>query len=155
MTTSIGPAVLDSSLYIAELRVKRKESVLQELVRCAHGAGAVREPELLLETLGLREKLGTTALGKGVAVPNARSLAVPDPRLVVARAAKGIDWKAPDELPVQIVLLVLSPAEASIDAHHEFLGRAIGFARLQKNRQRLLDAAGFAEVAAVLREVAP
>lgn len=155
MTTSIGPAVLDSSLYIAELRVKRKESVLQELVRCAHGAGAVREPELLIETLAMREKLGVTALGKGVAVPNARSLAVPDPRLVVARASKGIDWKAPDDLPVQIVLCVLSPAEASVEAHHEFLARAIGFARLQKNRQRLLEAANFAEAAVLLREVTP
>jgi len=155
MSTSIGPSVLDSSLYISELRGKRKDTVFQELIRCARSAGIVREPELLFETLALREKLGNTGIGKGVAIPNARSIAVAEARLVVARATKGIDWKAPDELPVQLVLMVLSPSESSLEAHHEFLARAAAFGRLQRNRQRLIEAADFEEAAALLREVTP
>lgn len=155
MSTSIGPSVLDTPLLISELRVKRKDAVLQELVRCAHAAGAVREHSLLLETLTLREKLGTTAVGKGVALPNARSIAVIESRLVVARSSRGVDWKAVDEAPVQIVLLVLSPSECSVEAHHEFLARAAAFGRLQRNRQRLLDAETAEEAIALLREVTP
>jgi mannitol/fructose-specific phosphotransferase system IIA component (Ntr-type) len=128
---------------------------LQELVACAQQARALREPSLLLETLCLRERLGSTAVGKGVAVPNARSIAVIEPRLVVARSRRGIDWKAPDEIPVQLVLLVLSPGEISLEAHHEFLARAANVARLQRHRQRLIEADDFDAVAGVLRDVTP
>jgi mannitol/fructose-specific phosphotransferase system IIA component (Ntr-type) len=155
MSTSIGLSVLDSSLYISELRPKRKETALHEMVARAHLSGAVRDPELLLETLLLRERLGTTAAGKGVAVPNARSLSVVDPRLVVARSHRGIEWGAADEQPAQIVLLVLSPVELSDESHHEFIARAVGVMRLQRNRQRVLAAEGFESIATVLREVSP
>src|SRR5262249_9729493 len=114
----------------------------------------VRDLDLLRETLLLRERLAPSAIGKGVAIPHARSLAVIEPRLVVARSRRGLAWGASDGGPVQIVLLALSPSERSEVAHHEFLARAVGVARLQRNRQRLLEASGFAAVAAVLREVA-
>ena len=155
MSITLGPSVLDSSLYIPDLRPRRKESVLQELVACAAAARVLRDPSVLLETLCLRERLGSTALGKGVAVPNARSIAVIEPRLIVARSRRGIDWKASDELPVQIVLMVLSPGEASLEAHHELLARAAAIARLQRNRQRLIEAADFEAVVGVLRDVTP
>src|SRR5437870_4489068 len=103
MSTAIGPSVLDSSLYIPELKLKRKESVIQELVARAHQSGVVRDPELLRETLLLRERLGTTAIGKGVAVPYARSLAVIESRLMVARSKRGVPWDAPDDQPVHLV----------------------------------------------------
>jgi mannitol/fructose-specific phosphotransferase system IIA component (Ntr-type) len=155
MSTLIGLSVLDSSLYIPELRPRRRESALQEMVARAHRAGVVRDPSLLMDLLSLREKLGTTGVGKGVAVPHARSLLVIEPRLVVARSRRGIDWNAPDEIPVQILILVLSPADLSDDLHHEFLSRAVGSMRFQRNRQRLLAAEGFEEVAGLLREVTP
>ena len=151
---TIGLTVLDSSLFIPELRNKRKESALQEMVSRAQHASMVREPSLLRDTLLLRERLGTTAIGKAVALPNARSLAVVEPRLVVARSRRGIEWGAADGLAVQLVLLVLSPAEYSEELHHEFLSRAAAIARLQRNRQKLIEAASFDAVAAVLREVA-
>jgi len=153
MAMAIGDSVLDSSLYIPELRPKRKESILEELVSRAHALGAVRAPILLRETLLLREKLGSTAVGKGVAIPNARSVAVIAPRLAVARSRRGIDWDAPDELPVHLVLLVLSPGEVSEEVHGEFVSRVAALMRLQRNRQRLTEAAGFDSVAALLREV--
>jgi mannitol/fructose-specific phosphotransferase system IIA component (Ntr-type) len=153
MSTLIGLSVLDSSLYIPELRPKKRESALQDMVLRAHEMGVVSAPDLLRETLALRERLGSTALGKGVAVPNARSLAVIEPRVVVARSRRGIPWGAIDALPAHLVLLVLSPGEASEEAHHDFLGRVTAVTRLQRNRHKLLEATGFEAVAAVLREV--
>jgi mannitol/fructose-specific phosphotransferase system IIA component (Ntr-type) len=155
MSTLIGLSVLDSSLYIPELRPRRRESALQDLVARAHTAGAVRNPHLLLEMLTLRERLGTTALGKGIAVPHARSLSVVEPRLVIARSRRGIDWGAADEQPVQIVLLALSPAEMSEENHHDFLSRAVSVVRLQRNRQKLMAAENFQSVAILMREVTP
>lgn len=155
MTATIVPSVLDSSLYVPDLRHRRRDSVLAELVDLARSCGVANEPALLLETLLMREKLGTTALGKGVAVPYARSIAVTEPRIVVSRSKRGVDWDAPDGGLVHIVLLVLSPADLPLEAHHEFLGRVTGALRLQRQRQRLIDATGYAQVQAVLREILP
>jgi mannitol/fructose-specific phosphotransferase system IIA component (Ntr-type) len=153
MTLGTAPSIVDPSLYIPELKTRRKEAALTDLVALAEQAGAVRGPELLVELLMLRERLGTTAIGKGVALPHARSITVNRPQLVVARSRRGIEWDAEDELPVTLVLLTLTPAEWSEEAHHALLGRAVAVARLQRNRQRLLEASSFDEVASVLREV--
>jgi len=152
MTTQIGPLVLDPSLYISDLKLRRKPAVLQEFVTLASRAGAVREPAVLRETLLLRERLFGTAIGKGVAVPHACSIAVAEPRLVIARSRRGIDWDAPDGQPVHLVLLALSPADAGDGAHAEFVSRAAAIGRLQRNRTRLLQAVAFDEVADVFED---
>ena len=153
MSTSTGLSLLDNSLAIPEVRLKRKEAVLQELVGRLREAGALGDADLLLDVLLMRERLGSTAMGKGVALPNARSIAVTEPRLVVARSSRGVEWRAPDDLPVHLVFLVLSPAEWSIDMHHDQLSRAAGFARLQRNRQRLIDAPNATSMSALVREI--
>ena len=153
MSTAIGFSIIDSSLYIPELRSKRKDSALLELGNRASQAGAVRDPILLREILAVRERFGTTAIGKGVAVPHARSLSVDEPRIVVGRSRRGLDWSAPDDLPVHLVLLVLSPAGCSEESHHELVSRAVAVGRLQRNRQKLIEAGSFEVVASVLREV--
>ena len=152
MTTTVGPALLDPSLFIPELKTRRKPSVLQELVAHATRAGAVRVPTVLCDTLLLRERLFGTGIGKGVAVPHARSIAVTEPRLVVARSRRGIAWDAADGLPVHLVLLVLSPAESGEEAHAEFVSRTAAAGRLQRNRTRLLEAGCFGEIAEVFAE---
>jgi mannitol/fructose-specific phosphotransferase system IIA component (Ntr-type) len=153
MTTAIGLPILDSSLFIPELRPKKKESALHEMATRALEIGAVRDPDLLHETLVMRERLATTGVGKGVAIPNARSIAVVEPRLFVARSRRGIAWGAHDGQLVHLVLLALSPSEVSEEAHHDLLARALGAVRLQRSRQKLLDAPGFDAVATILREV--
>ena len=73
MSVMLGPSVLDSSLFIPELRPRRKESVLQELVDRAHMMRASSASLALFETLRLRERAAPSAIGKGVAIPHARS----------------------------------------------------------------------------------
>jgi mannitol/fructose-specific phosphotransferase system IIA component (Ntr-type) len=153
MPVTTLPSVLDSSLYIPELRTRRRDSVLAEMVARAQDCGVIRLPEVLRELLLVRERIGCTAIGKGVAVPHARSVSVLGPRLVVARSHRGIDWAAPDGLPVTLVFMALSPAESSETAHHQLVSSAIAVARYQRNRSKLLDAKSFDVVSAVLREV--
>jgi len=153
MSTSLLASVLDPSLFVPDLRTRRKESVLGEMIARAHLAGAVRLPELLRETLVLRERAGSTGVGKGVAVPHARSLSVSEPHLVVARSRRGLAWTPGDPQPVTLVLLALSPAEVPAEGHLDFVARVVGATRLQRNRQKLLEAESFDAVAAVLREV--
>jgi len=155
MTLGTATPVLDPSLYIPELKPRTRDAVVAQLVGAAHRAGVVRGTVPLLELLRTRERVGSTGIGRGVAVPHARSLTIDRPALVVARSHRGIEWEAADGLPVQLVLLVLSPGEWGEESHHAFLGRAVGAARLQRNRQRMLEAASFAELSGLLREVHP
>jgi len=153
MTLVATPSALDPSLYISELKPKRRDTVLSEMVSLAHQVGSVRDPAPLLELLAVRERLGSTAIGKGVAIPNARSLTVTRPQIVFARSRRGVEWNAADGLPVSLILLVLAPAEWSDATAHAMLGRAVAVARLQRNRQRLLEAPSFEAAAEVLRVI--
>ena len=112
----------------------------------------MREPAVLRTTLELRERLFGTAIGKGVAVPHARSIAVTDSRVVVARSGRGLNWGGADAAPVHLVMLVLSPAEAGEEAHVDLVVRVASIGRLQRNRTRLLEAREFPEIAALFAE---
>ncbi len=153
MAIVLDPSVLDTALFIPDLRTRRKESVLHELVARAVAAGVVREAALLIETLSLRERLGPTSIGKAVAVPHARSIAVIEPRILVARSRRGIEWKASDGLAVQLVFLVITPGEFTIEAHLDWVARAVACAKAQRKRVKLMEAATPEAGAAVLREL--
>jgi len=142
----------DLSLCIPDLKSKKKDAALAEMAAAAEAAGVVTESDLLLELLKLRERLGTSSLGKAVALPHARSLTIPHARILVARSTRGIDWQAPDDVPVQLVMLILGLAEWSDDAFHALVARAAASFRLQRTRQKLLSAPSAQEFALVSRQ---
>ena len=72
----------DTSLDLLELRHRRRESALHQLVQCAFEHQAVRHPALLETSLLRRERLGSTALGRGHAVTGAWSWCVRAPRVI-------------------------------------------------------------------------
>jgi mannitol/fructose-specific phosphotransferase system IIA component (Ntr-type) len=150
MAITIAPPVQSTTLFVPELGPRKKDAALHHLVARAAAVGIVREPDAVRDAIALRERLGPTALGKGVAIPNARSLGVVVPRLVFARSTRGIEWDAPDELPVHLVLLALSPADTPLDAHLDFVARLAAATRLSRQRSRLLDAVDGDSVAALV-----
>jgi mannitol/fructose-specific phosphotransferase system IIA component (Ntr-type) len=152
MTSGLTSTVFDTSLFIPELRYRKLEPVLGEMTARAGRAGCVIAPRLLRGTLVMRERAGSTGIGKGAALPHARSVHVLEPCMVFARCSHGIDWNAPDAEAVRLVLLMLSPAEATAEMHVEWIARGAAILRLQRLRQRLLDAERFETVAAVFAE---
>jgi PTS system nitrogen regulatory IIA component len=152
MAVGTAPPGYDLSLCIHDLKSKKKDAALAEMASAAIVAGIASEGSLLLESLRMRERLGGTAIGKGVALPHARSVTVSQGRILVARAPRGIDWSAADQAPVQLVLMILAPAEWSDEAFHALMGRAGATARLQRTRQKLLAAPSVEGLASVWRE---
>ena len=142
------------ALCIPDLRSRKKETALTEMVKAARELGVVADPELLLDLLKHRERLGNTGLGKGIAVPQARSSTVLIPRVIVARSPRGIEWGATDETPVTLTMLVLAPAEWSNDAYFGLIARTASATRLQRNRQKLMDARSLDAFGAAWREAA-
>jgi mannitol/fructose-specific phosphotransferase system IIA component (Ntr-type) len=143
---------LDLSLCIHDIKSKKKDAALAEMALAAVAAGIASDGSLLLESLKMRERLSNSAVGKGVALPHARSVTVSQGRILVARSPRGIDWMAADQTPIQLVLMTLVPAAWSDEAFHGLLGRAQATARLQRNRQRMLAAPSLEGLAVAFRE---
>lgn len=134
------PSVTYTPLDLIELRHKRRESALSQLVAAALRHGVVRDVDALVALLARRERLGTTALGKGVALAHARSIVVVRPFWVVGRSPRGLDWSAPDGEPVQLAVLYLAHHEQSPATHIARLATAAQALRQQRTRQRLATA---------------
>jgi mannitol/fructose-specific phosphotransferase system IIA component (Ntr-type) len=69
--------------------------------------------ERVIEILALRESKGSTGLGRGVAIPHARTESIEKPVIVLAVSPDGIEWDAQDGGKVHLVFLVLVPLEQS------------------------------------------
>src|SRR5262245_65776373 len=121
----------DTSLDLIELRHRRRESALHQLVHAAHEHHAVRRPELLENLLVRRERLGSTALGKGIAVTGLWSLCVSAPLVLVGVSERGLEWEAPDERAIQLAALVLTPGESPEELHFRRVSAVVGGLGLQ------------------------
>jgi PTS system nitrogen regulatory IIA component len=121
--------LLDPSGVIANLRVTSKRQALQELARRA-AAITGQDEHRIFETLWEREQLGSTGIGGGTAVPHGRFPGLARPMTLFARLDKPIDFEAIDGQPVDLIFLLLTPAEAGAD-HLKALAR---ISRLLRNR---------------------
>lgn len=88
-----------------------KKAVLQQLATVA--ATAIDgDAKLICERLVAREKLGSTGFGGGVAIPHAKIDGLAQVTAVFARLAQPVDFQAVDDLPVDLVFVLLSPTDA-------------------------------------------
>ncbi len=118
--------------------------VLAELCRPA-AAALHLEPDRLLHALLDREKLGSTGVGEGVAIPHCKLAAVPAIRASFARAPAGVDFRAIDGKPVRIFVALFAP-ENSSGIHLKALSRISRLFRIPAFREAILAAPGAAEI---------
>jgi len=143
---------LRPTLFIPELKSKRKDPALEELVAQVAAAQLTRHPDRVLEAVRRRESMGSTGLGKGIAVPHARSTLVKQRTVVVARSKKGVDYDAPDGKPAQLLFLLVAPPLERDPVYLNLMAEIVGAVRLARTRQRLLDAADFKTFRRILVE---
>jgi PTS system nitrogen regulatory IIA component len=127
--------LLAAPAVLAALKVKNKKQALQELAaRAATAAG--RSEREIFDTLLQRERLGSTGIGRGVAIPHGK-LAKLD-RLIglFARLEKPVDFDALDGEPVDLIFLLLAPEGAGAD-HLKALARIARLLRDEKVADKL------------------
>ena len=91
-----------------------KRALLQQLANIA-GQRCGLEPAAILAGLTEREKLGSTGLGQGVAIPHGKIEGLSQIYGLFARIADPVDYKAIDSRKVDLVFLLLSPPDAGAD----------------------------------------
>jgi mannitol/fructose-specific phosphotransferase system IIA component (Ntr-type) len=144
--------LLEPFIFLPDLQARDRDAALAEMVGAFRAQGVLRDPGTVLRQLRDREALGSTGIGKGVALPHARSLAVNRAHVVFARCQRGIDWSAPDGQPVQLLFLMLAPDTAPWHKHYlELLAHLANVVRLARNRQKLLDADSIESAAVILK----
>jgi PTS system nitrogen regulatory IIA component len=143
--------ILSEEAVISELQGTTKEAVLLELA--GHLAGV--HPEInanqLVEVLWERERLGSTAIGDGIAIPHGK---LPGLRSVVAgfgRHRRGVDFQSLDGNPTKIFFLLVAP-EDSVGQHLKALARVSRLLKDASFRDRLLAAESRAELYGAIRE---
>jgi PTS system nitrogen regulatory IIA component len=113
--------LLAPDAVIPALKVQSKKQLLQELASRAHGVTRLPERRIF-ETLVERERLGTTGVGAGIAIPHGRMTEAKSITGLFARLENGIDYEAVDSQPVDLVFMLLAPENAGAD-HLKALAR--------------------------------
>ena len=114
---------------IAQLRAPTKRQVLQELARRAATMTGIPDKRIY-DALAERERLGTTGIGTGVAIPHCRLPELTRLYGMFARLERPVPFEAIDDQPVDLVFLLLAPSEAGAE-HLKALARV---SRLLRDR---------------------
>ncbi|HEY0043130.1 MAG TPA: PTS sugar transporter subunit IIA [Allosphingosinicella sp.] len=113
--------ILDADAVESSLTVANKKALFQQLATLA-GRRTGLDSKLIATALTEREKLGSTGFGGGVAIPHGKIEGLDRVVGGFARLAGPIDFQAVDNLPVDLVFLILSPPDAGAD-HLKALAR--------------------------------
>ena len=106
--------VLKENMIFLNFEATNKEEAIDKFINSLDRTGTIKEPNALKDALLEREKLGTTGIGQGIAMPHARSSAIKDLTVAFFRSEKGIDFKSMDSEPVHLVFLLLAPVTAEL-----------------------------------------
>src|SRR6185436_1065438 len=113
-----------------------KDDVLKELIALLKLDD--KSQGMLFKMLKRRENLGSTGIGRGIAIPHCRSLVVSKLRVAFGRKADGVDFKAIDEKPVHFFFLIVAPPLEVSNQYLPVLGKIAQFSKESDVPERLL-----------------
>jgi len=133
-----------------DLESETKDEILKELISLL---GLDEKSEgILYKMLKRRENLGSTGIGKGIAIPHCRSLVVNRLRVAFGRKPEGVEFKAIDEQPVHNIFLIVAPPLEVSNQYLPVLGKIAQFSKDSDVVARLRDIDQPSEFLALLEE---
>jgi mannitol/fructose-specific phosphotransferase system IIA component (Ntr-type) len=139
-------ACFESALFIPNLRATDRQKALEEMVDCLYENGRVKDRTLVLEMLCHRETLGSTGIGKGIAIPHGRTLAAPELSIVFARSTEGIHFDALDKKPVHLFFLIVASPHDRSNIYLPVLGKIVEKVKESRIRHKLMKVENFDEL---------
>lgn len=124
---------------VVSLKASSKKHVLQELAKQAALISEIGERKIF-DTLLERERLGTTGVGNGIAIPHGKLSDLKSLHGVFARLEKPVDFESIDDMPVDLVFLLLAPEQSGAD-HLKALARVSRLLRDTSTCEKLRGAA--------------
>ncbi len=127
-----------------------KDEILKELIALLQLGE--KDEGMLFKMLKRRENLGSTGIGRGIAIPHCRSLVVNKLRVAFGRKRSGVDFKAIDDKPVQFFFLIVAPPLEVSNQYLPVLGKIAQFSKESDVPERLLGLTDPVQFMALLEE---
>ncbi len=143
--------VLKENLVFLNFEAENKEMAMEKLIAALEESGTIQEPMVLKTALYEREKLGTTGVGGGIAMPHARSSAIKDLTVAFFRSEKGIDFKSIDGKPVNLIFMLLAPISSG-GPYLKLLAKISRLLRSDEFRDALMEAGTPQKVIEIIQE---
>ena len=142
--------LITTESVVANLKATSKKQALQELAKKAAAITGLHE-RAVFDVLMEREKLGSTGVGKGIAIPHGKLTPIDGLHGIFARLETPIDFQAIDEQPVDLIFLLLAPESAGAD-HLKALARVSRLLRDEGVCEKLRGTDGAEALYALLTE---
>lgn len=133
-----------------DLKSDNKDDILRELISLLKLDE--KSEGMLFKMLKRRENLGSTGIGRGIAIPHCRSLVVNKLRVAFGRKPSGVDFKAIDEKPVYFFFLIVAPPLEVSNQYLPVLGKIAQFSKEADVPDRLVGLTEPAQFMALLNE---
>lgn len=133
-----------------DLEADTKDEALKELI-ALFGLDDKSEG-ILFKMLKRRENLGSTGIGRGIAIPHCRSLVVNRLRVAFGRKSSGLDFKAIDEKPVRYIFLIVAPPLEVSNQYLPVLGKIAQFGKDPRVPDQLAELASAEDFIALLEQ---
>lgn len=150
MTPQDLAGYFNESFCIFDLKADNKRDALAEMVECVCREHHLKDKEIILEMLLNRESLGSTAIGKGVAFPHGRTLAIQELSMLFAKSIKGIDFDAVDKKPTHLFFLIIAPPQDKDNLYLQVLGQMVDLIKKEASRKRFMEVSDFEGLQAIL-----
>ena len=136
---------------VTGLKSSGKEEAIAGLVNALKAKGKIKTSEHIIELLLSRERLGSTAIGNGAAIPHCSTELVEHMTGVLGISPDGVEFDSPDGKKVNIIFLLVSPAGGK-SRHLDALAKISKFIKDKKKRDLLLAAASVDAVTDIMKK---
>lgn len=140
----------NENLFAPQLIAKNKPEAIAELLDLFVREKHIRNREIVLEMLHQRETLGSTGIGKGVAIPHGRTTAASDVFIAFGKSETGIDFDAIDNKPVHLFFMVIAPPNDEGNVYLPVLGSLVTILNDKHNRDKLVKVATFSQFISII-----
>lgn len=143
--------ILSEELVISELHAVSKSDALDEMTDVLAGAHPEIDRRQLRHVLEEREKLGSTAIGGGIAIPHGKLAGVDQVMAAFGRSPGGVDFDSVDGAPTKLFFLLVAPEDSS-GMHLKALARISRLLKEENVRQQLLACSDRAGLLRIIQE---
>lgn len=131
--------ILNEASVFQDLRSSTKKGILEELSTVLVQEGKLPDRDKVVEVLLEREKLGSTGIGDGIAIPHGKMKGIKELVASFGRSIQGIDFESIDNKPTHLFFLLVAP-ENSAGVHLKALARISRLLKDSRFRNRLMEA---------------
>lgn len=140
----------DEQLFLPDLKATTKDELLKEIVDQFIHVKYLKNSDIVLEMLHKREVLGSTGIGKGIAIPHGRTTSASEIMIAFGKSKTGIEYDSIDGKAIHLVFMIIAPPQDENNMYLPILGKMVEILNKAKNRNKLMAAETFAEFTDVI-----